>query len=186
MSGSAAASNIEGFVYVCMNAFHQTAVNFTGQNVGAGQYKRVGKIAPLCLACVTVVGVVAGGLVYLLGPQLLSIYITDSAEAIQHGILRLGYVALPYFLLGLMTCSTSAMRGLGYSVSPMFITLLGACGLRIAWVYTVFEKIHTMKCLYISYPVSWIVTFAVLWIMFHISLTKKMKAQNKSLQRSTI
>ena len=86
MSGNAAASNIEGFAYVCMNAFHQTALNFVGQNVGAGQYKRVSRIAGICLGCVTVVGLVVGGAVYGFAPQLLSIYITDSAEAIGYGV----------------------------------------------------------------------------------------------------
>ena len=168
MSGSASASNIEGFVYVCMNAFHQTAVNFTGQNVGAGQYKRVGKIAPLCLACVTVVGIVAGGLVYLLGPQLLSIYITDSAEAIQYGVLRLGYIALPYFLLGLMDVTTGLLRGLGASVSPTIISVLGICVFRVGWIYTIFQmpQYHTPEGLFVSYPISWVLTFAAQIIMF--------------------
>ena len=186
ISGHGAAANLETIINAVTSGFSVTATNYVGQNTGAYNFKRVKRIFYTCLGCMIPVVFAISLAFFLLGKPLLSLYITDSSEAISYGILRLTYMGLPYFLLGLMTCSTSAMRGLGYSVSPMFITLLGACGLRIAWVYTVFEKIHTMKCLYISYPVSWIVTFSVLWIMFHISLTKKMKAQNKSLQRSTI
>ena len=161
VSGSAAAGNIEGFVYVCMNAFHQTAVNFTGQNVGAGQYKRAGKIMGLCMACVSVVGIVVGGAAYLFAPQLLSIYITDSAEAISYGVLRLGFISLPYFLLGLMDVTTGVLRGLGASVSPMVISVLGVCGFRVWWVYTIFQmpQYHTPEGLFVSYPISWVLTF---------------------------
>lgn len=161
MSGNAAAVNIEGFVYVCMNAFSQTAVNFIGQNVGARQYQRVGKIMMLCFACVSVVGIVVGGITYLLSPSLLSIYITDSSEAIGYGVLRLGFVALPYFLLGLLDVSTGVLRGLGSSLSPMVISVLGVCFFRVAWIYTIFQipQYHTPSWLFVSYPISWVLTF---------------------------
>lgn len=186
ISGHGAAANLESIINAVTSAFSVTATNYVGQNAGAHNFKRVKKIYYTCLGSMIPVVLSVSLSFFLLGKQLLSLFITDSNEAISYGILRLTYMGLPYFLLGLMTCSTSAMRGLGYSISPMFITLMGACGLRIVWVYTIFEKIHTMQSLYISYPVSWIVTFSVLHIMFHISLNKKMKAQNKSLQRSTI
>ena len=161
MSGNAAASNIEGFVYVCLNAFHQTAVNFIGQNAGARQHKRVYKILWICLACVTVVGIVTGSLVYVLGPKLLSIYITDSPEAIAYGLTRMAFICLPYFLCGLMDVSTGALRGIGASLTPMLISVLGVCGFRVLWIYTIFQMpaYHTPQCLYISYAVSWILTF---------------------------
>jgi len=161
MSGNAAASNIEGFVYVCINAFHQTAVNFIGQNAGARQYKRVYKILWICLACVTVVGIVTGSLVYVMGPKLLSIYITDSPEAIAYGLTRMAFICLPYFLCGLMDVSTGALRGIGASLTPMLISVLGVCGFRVLWIYTIFQMpaYHTPQCLYISYAVSWILTF---------------------------
>lgn len=161
MSGNAAASNIEGFVYVCLNAFHQTAVNFIGQNAGARQYKRVYRILWICLACVTVVGIVTGSLVYVMGPKLLSIYITDSPEAIAYGLTRMAFICLPYFLCGLMDVSTGALRGMGASLTPMLISVLGVCGFRVLWIYTIFQMpaYHTPQCLYISYAVSWILTF---------------------------
>ena len=161
MSGNASAGNIEGFVYVMLNAFHQTAINFIGQNVGANQYKRVKKILWSCLGCVVVVGIVSGGLVYLFGEPLLSIYITDSTEAIGYGMVRLGYICLPYFLCGLMDVSTAALRGMGSSLAPMVISVLGVCGIRVFWIMSVFQvpMFHTPECLYLSYIVSWTITF---------------------------
>ena len=161
LSGSAAAGNLESFIYVTLNAFHQTALNFTGQNAGAGQYKRVWKVLWLCIGCVTVVGIIAGGLMYLFAGQLLPIYITDSQEAISYGILRMSYVCLFYFLLGLMDVTTGVLRGLGSSLVPMLISIMGVCVLRIGWIVTIFQvpQYHTPECLFLSYPVSWAVTF---------------------------
>ena len=163
MSGNAAAQNIEGFLYVSMNSFHQTAVNFIGQNVGAKQYDRVKKIVWICLGCVAVVGLGLGTLMYSFGESLLSIYITDSAEAISWGLVRLSIIAQFYFLCGLMDVSTGALRGMGASVSPMIITVLGVCGIRIGWVMTVFRipQFHTPQSLYFSYIISWSLTFLI-------------------------
>ena len=163
MSGNAAAGNIEGFAYVSINAFSQTAVNYVGQNVGARQYKRVGRIVGICLACVTVVGLAIGITAYSFGETLLSIYITDSPEAIAYGMIRLACIGLPYFLCGLMDVSTGALRGMGESIAPMVISVLGICGLRILWIYTIFQipRFHTPQCLYLSYLISWSITFAI-------------------------
>lgn len=174
VSGNSAASSIEGFVYVMINAFSQTAVNFVGQNMGARQLARVKKIVWICLGCVTVVGLTAGSAAYLFGPQLLSIYITDSAEAIGYGMIRLGYICIPYFLCGLMDASTGALRGMGASLMPMLISVLGVCGLRIGWIYTIFRvpEYHTPQCLFISYAISWAITFAAQLIAFLIVFRK--------------
>lgn len=178
MSGNAAASNIEGFAYVCMNALHQTALNFAGQNVGAGQYKRVRKIAWICLGCVTVVGIVVGGAIYVFSPQLLSIYITDSTEAIGYGVRRMAFVALPYFLLGLQDVVTGLLRGMGASLAPMLISVLGICGLRICWIYTIFQmpQFHTPDWLFVSYPISWVVTFFAQFALYLIVYRKRSAA----------
>ena len=161
MSGNAASANLEGFVYVCLNAFHQTAVNFVGQNAGARQYRRVYKTLWICLGCVMLVGIVMGTTVYSLGPKLLRVYITDSDEAIGYGMIRLGYICLTYFLCGLMEVSTGALRGLGESFIPMVISVLGVCGFRILWIYSIFQipQYHTPQSLYISYPISWAFSF---------------------------
>ena len=182
MSGNAASANIEGFVYVTMNAFHQTAVNFIGQNVGAQQYDRVKKIYRTCLCCVTVTGLAVSLSVYAMGEALLSIYITDSAEAISWGLLRMGMIVVPYFLCGLMDVSTGALRGMGASFTPMLISVLGVCGIRIGWITTVFRipAFHTPQSLYLSYPFSWAVTF-----MFQlVAFTKIYRQHTQRLQNN--
>ena len=168
MSGNAAAGNIEGFLYIALNAFHQSAVNFIGQNVGAQRYDRVTKIFAICFGCVTVAGLAGGIGIYAAGETLLGIYITDSQAAIEYGMSRLLYVAVPYFLLGLMDVSTGALRGLGASISPMIISILGVCGIRIAWIYTVFQipQYHVPESLYVSYVVSWTATLIAQVIAF--------------------
>ena len=168
MSGNAASQNIEGFLYVTMNSFHQTAVNFIGQNVGAKQYGRVKKILWICLGCVLVTGAALGTLVCGFGEGLLSIYITDSQEAVSWGLVRLGIIARFYFLCGLMDVSTGALRGLGASVSPMIISVLGVCGIRIGWIMTIFQvsRFHTPQCLYSSYIFSWTLTFLIQVLVF--------------------
>lgn len=104
-----------------------------------------------------------GSLMYSVGPALLSIYITDSAEAISFGMIRMGYMCPPYFLCGLMDVTTGALRGMGASFVPMLISVLGVCGVRITWIYTVFRmpQFHTPQCLYFSYAISWLIT--ALW-----------------------
>ena len=181
MSGSAASSNIEGFVYVSLNAFHQTAVNFIGQNAGARKYRRVYQTLWVCLGCVTVVGIVFGFTAWSFGRSLLSIYITDSQQAIEYGMVRLAYICLPYFLCGLMDVSTGALRGLGASVVPMVISVLGVCGLRIFWIYTVFQVYHTPQCLFFSYTVSWIVTFLFQIAAFFLVCRKFPKEENPAV-----
>ena len=171
MSGNAASQNLEGFLYVSMNAFHQTAVNYIGQNVGAKQYKRVKKILWICLACVTVMGIAMGSFMCIFGEKLLSIYITDSPEALHWGLIRLNIICQTYFVCGLMDVSTGALRGMGASISPMVISVLGVCGIRIGWIMTVFrmEQFHTPQSLYISYLFSWAVTFLIqLYAFFRI------------------
>ena len=180
MSGNGAAANIEGFVYVLMNSFHQTAVNFTGQNMGAHQYQRIKKIFGLCLIYVVIAGFAAGFSVWNFGEQLLGIYITDSPEAIQYGLIRFNYIALPYFLCGLMDVSTGSLRGLGASFTPMLLSILGVCGIRIMWIYTVFQipRFHTPEWLYISYLISWIGTFIFQTTAFIIIYKKRVREHN--------
>ena len=184
MSGNGAAANIEGFVFVLMNSFHQTAVNFIGQNMGAHQYKRIKKIFGLCLIYVSIAGFAAGFSVWNFGEKLLGIYITDSPEAIQLGLIRFNYIALPYFICGLMDVSTGSLRGLGASFTPMLLSILGVCGIRILWIYTVFQipQFHTPEWLYISYLISWFGTFVFQTIAF-ITIYKKRVRADKNISR---
>lgn len=177
MSGSAAASSIEGFCYVTMNSFHQTALNFCGQNYGAGNLKRVRRITHICLLTVAATGLVVGNILYIFGKQLLGIYVPDSPEAIIYGMERLKFVLLPYFLCGIMDTSTGSMRAIGSSVLPMIITVLGVCVMRVVWIYTVFAmpQFHTFSGLFISYPISWALTFIAIYISFLVTMRKKEK-----------
>ena len=177
MSGNAAAGNIEGFVYVAINAFCQTAVNFVGQNSGAKQYKRVNRIMLICLASVVVVGLIAGVSAWYFGETLLSIYITDSQEAIAYGMIRLTFICLPYFVCGLMDVTTGVLRGMGSSLAPMIISILGVCGIRIAWISTVFQ---IPQSLYLSYIISWTATFLI-QLAAYIALYNRLTG--KTLQR---
>ena len=132
----------------------------------------------LCLSCVAVVGIVAGSAVYLLGEPLLSIYITDSQEAIGYGLLRLAYVCVPFFLLGLLDVSTGILRGFGVSITPMLISVLGVCGIRVCWIYTIFQlpQFHTPQWMYLSYPVSWAVTFLTQLVVCLVVYRKRLNA----------
>lgn len=168
MAGSAAAGNIEGFVYMSMNAFHQTALTFTSQNYGAGKLKRVDKIALLSFGMVTVTGIVFGNAVVLCGRPLLHIYST-SEVVIEAGMVRLICVCTLYALCGIMDVLVGLLRGLGYSIMPVIVSLLGACGFRLLWIATVFQKVRTPGMLYLSYPISWTLTICVHLICFFVA-----------------
>lgn len=178
MSGNAAAGNIEGFVYMSMNAYSQTSINFTGQNYGARKFDRIRRTMFICLISVFVTGAVLGCSARLAGNPLLSIYIPGDEDAISVGLIRMTYICVPYFLCGLMDVTTGLIRGIGHSVLPMIITIAGVCGLRIVWIYTVFRipKYHTLQCLYFSYTLSWSLTFLTELIVF-IYLLRKIRAQ---------
>ncbi len=160
MAGNTAAGNIEGFVYTSMNAIYQTALSFTSQNVGGGRQDRIPKIIFQCMAIVIVIGAVMGNLAYQCGPFLLGIYSSDP-EVIQFGMSRMQIICQWYFLCGIMDVAVGILRGLGYSVMPMLVSLTGACGLRVLWIFTVFVWKHSLFVLYLSYPITWIVTFTV-------------------------
>ncbi len=173
MAGNTAGANIEGFVYMAMNAMHQTALSFTGQNMGARNYKRVYKIMGTCLILVSVIGLVLGNGAYLFGNVLVGIYSPD-AEVIHYGVVRLSVICTTYFLCGLMDVMVGVLRGMGYSIMPMIVSLTGACGLRVLWIFTVFAANRSLFILYLSYPVTWMVTFMAHMICFLI-VRRKLK-----------
>ncbi len=178
VSGSAAAANLEGFVYTAMNSFSQTSMNFVGQNMGAKNYPRARQSVLASLTCVAVTGLVLGAVTYLFGEKLLGIYITDSPDAIIYGLERLLCVCLPYFLCGIMDVMTGSLRGLGLSTVPMLISVIGVCVFRVIWIYTVFSAFRTLTCLFLSYPISWMLTFAAETVAFIIVWKKLMKKLN--------
>ena len=152
-----------------MNAIYQAAISFIGQNVGAGKYERINKIVITAEMVVITIGVVMGGLVVLFGEPLLSIY-TESPAVIEIGMRRLKIIVLTYALCGMMDVMVGVLRGLGYSFVPMIVSLIGACALRLVWIATVFQidKFHNIETIYISYPISWSITFIAHLISFII------------------
>ena len=160
VAGSSASANLEGFVYTAMNAFAQAAVTFTSQNMGARKYQNLNRVVINCLLCAIVTGVVLGGGAVLAGNQLLHFYSSDAA-VIAAGYDRLRIICGTYLLCGIMDVLASSLRGLGYSVLPMVVSLIGSCLLRLVWIATIFQLNRTPFMLYISYPISWILTAAV-------------------------
>ena len=160
VAGITAASNIEGFVYTAMSAVYQTALSFISQNMGAKNYQRVSRILQLCLGIVAAIGLVIGNGTLLFGKELLGIY-SSNQEVVAYGLMRMEVVCTTYFLCGIMDVIVGSLRGMGYSFVPMMISLLGVCGFRIVWILTVFAWEHTLFALYISYPISWIITSVI-------------------------
>lgn len=162
VAGNAAASNIEGFVYTAMNAIYQADLTFASQNYGAQKYDRVRRVMWVCLGTVTTIGLVLGLLVWRFGAPLLHLYNNDP-EVIQFGLLRMSVILPTYFLCGVMDTMVGQLRGLGYSIMPMIVSLTGACLFRIIYIMTIFAmpQFHTLQVLYLSYPISWVLTFSV-------------------------
>lgn len=167
MAGNTAGSNVEGFVYTSMNSVHQTAVSFTGQNLGGRKYDRINKILIECLLFVTAIGLIMGNGAVLLGNQILGLYSSDP-EVISYGIQRMAVICTTYFLCGIMDVLVGSIRGLGYAIMPMIVSLMGACVFRIIWIYTIFQWNRSLHTLYISYPISWALTAFVHVICFLI------------------
>ena len=176
IAGASASSNIEGFVYVSMNAFYQTDLTFTSQNYGAGECRRVDRSLLLCQTYAIASGLILGNLTVLFGHQLASIYAPGEEEVIAQAILRLKYVCRLYCLCGVMDVMVGALRGLGHSVIPMIVSMVGACGTRLIWVATVFRVYHSPAVLYLSYPVSWAIT-ALVHIVFFLYIRKRAYAK---------
>ena len=181
IAGNTEAMNLEGFVYTSMNSFYQTAISFTSQNIGAGKYDRINKIMWRCLLLVFIVGFVLGNLFNFFGTPLLTLYKNDP-EVIKYGLLRMSIIMTTYFTCGMMDVMCGMMRGLGYGILPMMVSLIGACGFRVVWVFTFFRAYHTLESLYVSYPISWVITGLVHLICFFIvrkKLLKKVSSQNE-------
>lgn len=165
IAGNAASSNVGNFVYQAMNTFQQAITCFAGQNIGARKPRRIVSAIRVCMFWAVSFGVVLGLLSCVFGPQLLSLFSADPA-VIAAGMERQVIVCAPYFLCGMMDVMTGALRGIGYSLLPMIVSILGACAFRLFWVFTVFAAYPTLPCLMLSYPVSWLLTFSVLLVIF--------------------
>ena len=174
MAGNTACQSLEGFVYTSMNAVYQTTLSFTSQNYGAGKLKRIKKILLECIILVTIVGLVLGNGVYIFGHFFLSLYRSEE-DVIAMGMVRLSVICTLYCTCGLMEVFCGVLRGLGYGIMPMIVSLIGACGFRIFWIYTIFQQHHTLRVLYWSYPISWILTITAHAICLLIVWNTKVK-----------
>ena len=180
MNGNTAASSVEDFVYVSMESVYHASLAFTSQNVGAKKTDNIKKITAYSLIIVTLIAVIFGGTLFIFGKQALSIY-TKVPDEIEVGYIRLHYLCLPYFLCGIMDVMVGILRGMGYSTLPMIISIIGICGFRISWIYGYFYQ-HTnftdykdLNLLYVSYPISWIITFLVQLTCYLILSKKRFK-----------
>lgn len=177
IAGNTAAGNIEGFLYNAQNAFYQAAITFTGQNMGAGKPERIKKIIGACALCAITVCVLGGGAILLFGPQLIGIYNTDPT-VISWGIIRNRILMPLYSTCALMDMMTGVLRGMGYSLQPMLLSIFSVCGVRIFWIFVVFPLLPELWLLYCSYPISWSIAVLLEVIFFMIQYKKVMaKAQ---------
>ncbi|MCR5250158.1 MAG: MATE family efflux transporter [Lachnospiraceae bacterium] len=167
MAGNTAAGNLEGFVYTSMNSIYQTSISFTSQNLGGGFYKRINKILAYCLLIVSAVGLIMGYSFYFAGRTLLGLYSQDP-HVVDYGMIRMRVIMTSYLLCGIMDVLCGSLRGLGYGMLPMVVSLLGACGFRVFWIFTIFRAYHDLTVLYVSYPISWALTASVHLICFTI------------------
>lgn len=182
VAGSSASSSIEGFVYTAMNGFAQGSLTFVSQNFGAQKLDRIKKVVLVSFAIVTVIGLSFGNLVVLFGPYILRIY-TKSDQVIKMAMIRLTIICSTYCLCGMMDVMANSIRGIGYSVLPMIVSLTGACGVRLLWLATFFQipKFHTPATIFVSYPISWIITLAVHIVCFIVIFKKLKKSSSVSL-----
>ena len=186
MAGSAAAASIEGFIWVSMNSFSQGALTFTSQNIGAKKYSRINKITIITCACSAVTGLILGNLAYLFGTPLLSIY-DSRPKVIDAGLIRMGLVCCFYCTCGLMDCIVGNIRGMGYAVTPTIVSLIGACGLRIIWIFTIFRitEFHNEFVLFLSYPVTWVITFLAHLICYYF-MRKHFPKEDAVIEKNAI
>ena len=177
VAGISATNNIGSFIYTSMNSFYQACITFTSQNLGARKIENCKKVLLYCLLCVTITGFVVGGFAVIFGESLLKLYASGS-ESIRYGMIGLTLIGMTYFLCGIGDVLVGGLRGLAYSIIPMINSVLGICGIRLVWIYTVFEHNRSLKTLYFSYPVSWIVNAIVHLICFYYAY-KKVKIKFK-------
>lgn len=184
MAGNSAGTNIEGFAYIAMNSIYHTSLTYSAQNHSVKDFDRIKKGAFYCVGLVAAAGLVLGNVVVFFSEQLMGIYSSDP-QVIQIGMGRLAVICSLYFLCGIMEVGAGLLRGLSYSIMPMFITLIGACGLRIVWIYTVLVHHRSLNTIYLVYPVSWGLTALALltsYVIVFKKLVKRYKADKNAVE----
>lgn len=179
VAGSSASSSVENFVYANVNSFYQANTAFTSQNFGAGNYKRILKIRHTAVIAGVISTTLLGWIAILFGHQLLGIYST-SPEVVQAGMLRMWFMLVVYGLDALMDVQVGSMRGIGYNVLPMLVSLVGACVFRLVWLATVFQipAYHRIETVYIVYPISWALTALAHGICFFFAYRKVVRTMS--------
>ena len=165
MAGYTAANNIFGFLYMSVNAVTQSCMSFTSQNYGVKKLKRMDRVLLDCMILSVGVTLTLGCGAYFFGPELLKIYTSD-ADVIRCGVEVLAFTTVPYFCCGIMDLLPGALRGMGYSGVPMILSIIGTVGTRIVWIFGLFPAHRSLSFLFISYPVSWIITIILQVICF--------------------
>ena len=178
IAGNAAAVNLEGFVYTAMNGFSQGSLTFCSQNMGAGKIDRIKKVVYTSQVCIFIIGALLGGLFLLLRKQLNGFF-SNSPEVIEAGVKRFWVIMTTYYLCGMMDGMSNIIRGIGHSLAPVITSLCGACLYRIIWIFTIFQipQFHTIYCIYITYPISWLFTF-IANVILYIHYMKKIENTN--------
>lgn len=171
IAASSASVSIEGFLYTATNAFSLTAQTFVGQNLGAGNYKRIRSILRVCITCAAILSVVLSTVVFIFAPFFIRIY-NGKPDVIAQGVYRLHIVVLFYILLGIGDTVIGGARGAGYSVTPMLINLIGTCVFRIIWISLIDVKTLPVGYVYVSYPISWFIVMIAVVIMWFVIKTK--------------
>ena len=186
VAGSSASSSVENFVYANVNSFYQANTAFTSQNFGAGNYKRILKIRHTAVIAGVISTTLLGWIAILFGHQLLGIYST-SPEVVQAGMLRMWFMLVVYGLDALMDVQVGSMRGIGYNVLPMLVSLVGACVFRLVWLATVFQipAYHRIETVYIVYPISWTLTALAHGICFFFAYRKVVRTMSPDGETET-
>lgn len=182
MAGIAAGSNIDSLIYTCTNAISQTTMTFSSQNFGAKKYENFNKIYFRCVALTIVIGVSMGALGIFFKEFLVGIFSTDPA-VIKIGAERLTLILPFYFFCSLMDVGAGQLRGMGKSVLPMMVSLLGGCGLRLLWIFVFFPHNPTLIYLYYAYPISWSITFFVHFACYFIVRRQIMKKAGLGIRK---
>ncbi len=178
MAGSSAAANIEGFVYTALNTFCHVATSFSGQNFGAKKYNRIDKTLLISLSLVILIGATASSIMYMFGENLLGVYAPGNFKAIEYGMIRFKYILIPYFICGIMEVLVGTIRGMGTSLIPMLTSILGVCGVRIVWIFTIFAQHRTLEALFSSYVASWLATIICLIVAYFILRKRLFKKES--------
>lgn len=182
IAGNGAAISIEGFAYTAIASFSSAAQIFIAQNIGAKKIKRINKILFSCITLSFFAWIITCIIYFFFKRSLMELYIPNEPEAIEFGLIRLSIILYTYFLTGTMDISNGALRAMGKSISPAIVSILCICVFRVVWVFTAFAKYRTLTCLFISYPISWLLAQIVFFIQYAFAYRKLLKENEKTEQ----